>query len=444
MLAALLCVLACSDSLSHLVAPREQAATDSQVPPPQLVHGCATFDISLSGASPSIAPVATQSCGPIAPVVLRVQRGSQDSTLMLTLAIRNPGRLRLHGPLSLSFRSDSAIVTGSPNGSALRFALSELHAGDFVTQAGSRAAMRCLTTASNATSRSDTTALAVGATSPSRSLRIVIPRSATNLRLTVHAGGVWIFTVPRAPPHSTPDSIIRESVDSSHFAGGRASPYARDKLLVRFKTSASMEDRQAAIDAINGIVIGGSVGDYYIRIPVRKGGHSSAEVVHAMSVMQQQPGVDGVTLDVPGGPMSNYLRPTDSTGFTSWPLNPADAAGLNWGPTAVAAPLAWGCSVGDTMTTIGVVDDDFDSIPDLAPNIKSGAYYANLIIDHVRRYPQSPRRVTPDSGQPLVVCGQITGQAMWGPASAGSAHPWQRIFAANASSASRRSSSRSR
>ncbi len=134
---------------------------------------------------------------------------------------------------------------------------------------------------------------------------MAIPTSATNVRVTIHAQGIDVFTVPRDAPRSTSESVIREGRDSSFLIGRPGSRIARDKVFVRFVRDASLEDRQAAIESVSSTVIGGGFGEYYIRIPVPPGDRTTAAVTHSIRTLRTQPGVAAANIDMPDGPMPN-------------------------------------------------------------------------------------------------------------------------------------------
>src|SRR6185437_12012865 len=73
-----------------------------------------------------------------------------------------------------------------------------------------------------------------------------------------------------------------------------------------------------------------------------------------------------------------YRRPNDGASWqkSNWRLSPDSAFSApgapiadNWGPEAVAGPLAWGCSVGDSSTHIGIIDAGFHHAADVDANV---------------------------------------------------------------------------
>jgi hypothetical protein len=171
--------------------------------------------------------------------------------------------------------------------------------------------------------------------------------------------------VPSSPPTAfiSPSLVATLYADSnlvySHPRGsGR---YPRNVVQVAFRVDASPEERQAAIDAIKGEVVGGvRVGDsdgyYYIRIPLNG---TAAPVWQAVDVLNGLPQVEYAAPDF-DDMGSLYQRPNDGSGWakTNWSLNPDSSFGSNWSMELIAAPYAWGCSTGADSTSVAVVDLD--------------------------------------------------------------------------------------
>ncbi|MDB4951222.1 MAG: peptidase [Gemmatimonadetes bacterium] len=169
--------------------------------------------------------------------------------------------------------------------------------------------------------------------------------------------------VPATPPDSFPTGALADSiwaaanrVDDSRFGGS----VPRNLVVLGFKPGVSSEERQAAVDAVGGRVIGGSRwgqgGIYLIRI----GDDGTPEPLYAaIKLLKALPQVNIALADlyVPVGPQ--YLLPNDGHGFGTrdWTTDPDSAAGDNWGLEAISAPLAWGCVTGASApAAIGIVD----------------------------------------------------------------------------------------
>lgn len=161
--------------------------------------------------------------------------------------------------------------------------------------------------------------------------------------------------------------------DSSYIS---AAPYWRGRILqqsvlVLFDRAATHAQRDSAVQRVNATTVGGSHvfgsdGYYLLRLP----SPGVAAVFTAIDTLETLPGV-AVALPVPDhGLEMSHLTPNDTL-VADWQLNPLDASGRNWGMEAIAAPLAWGCSVGSPAVKIGIVDKHFVTAPDVAPNIEA-------------------------------------------------------------------------
>ena len=189
--------------------------------------------------------------------------------------------------------------------------------------------------------------------------------------------------VPATAPDSVPaalwDSIIAPSNILTN-APGISGRIVRDLVYVKFFPSATQSDRQAAIDAVNGRVVGGMrLGGpehyYAVRLPyvLAPGDSTSGIVLRAEALLLQNPKVQTAILGLmdPLGPY--YRRPKDGSNYSHWALN-ADSATMadgNWGMVAIEAPLAWGCSTGQAQVhpRVAIVDYGFFDEPELRPNL---------------------------------------------------------------------------
>lgn len=133
-------------------------------------------------------------------------------------------------------------------------------------------------------------------------------------------------------------------------------PYPRSIVNVIFKRSASLDERQAALDLVEGHVIGGMGGLIYQVLVADDG--TGNPLWAAIDRLVKLPQVEVAEPElITGGVTTFYVRPNDGVGWTKadWNLAPDSAAGRNWGVEAIAAPWAWGCETGSTAR-VAVVD----------------------------------------------------------------------------------------
>ena len=192
--------------------------------------------------------------------------------------------------------------------------------------------------------------------------------------------------VPALPPDGIPSWFDHDSSYASSAVQGR---FLRRVVVVLFVEGASQAQRQAAIDAVGGRVIGGAPavdvdGDYFVEIP---NAQTEAQLDSVLAALRELPQVEETDL-VPPGATPQYLRPNDDAiGWrpADWQVNPDSARGDNWNLEAIAAPLAWGCTTGDTKTKIAVLDHAFERFQ-LEDNVAVGqsalGQYPNDTVHH--------------------------------------------------------------
>jgi hypothetical protein len=164
-------------------------------------------------------------------------------------------------------------------------------------------------------------------------------------------------------------SVPRRYYDpqSQGYCGfGGAGPCVYDAVSVLFRRDATQQERQAAVDVVNGTVEGGSrsTGRYYIRLPADT---TFRLMQSSLGQLRALPQVEwAVPYDLSGVSL-NYLRPTDGSGWQSWQVKDSltGKSRRTWGLEAISAPLAWGCETGTIAGKIGIVDTDFHDPADL-------------------------------------------------------------------------------
>lgn len=230
---------------------------------------------------------------------------------------------------------------------------------------------------------------------PSGQPQILLPNAQSAPRWIEVRGSTWTAkvrlklalvgaeaTVPATPPDSTPafvyDSTRVNSLPNSQLR------FVRDLLVVQFSSSASQLQKDSALAALQGTVVGGKPGAvegggfYYVLLP--------ADASNARLRAAEQSAVGSAVVRravryVLFPASTSYQYPADGTNWqrADWR---ADTIGIfgsaalrgNWGLRAVRFPLAWGCSTGESGTPVrvGVLDLGFRAgVADLTANTLS-------------------------------------------------------------------------
>lgn len=176
-------------------------------------------------------------------------------------------------------------------------------------------------------------------------------------------------TVPEGIPAWVYDPANLANDDSPDMAGR----FPRDVLLVRFNPGTPLEERQAAIDMVRGRVIGG-IGvsqTYAVQVADEADSRPLFRAIRALESLANVEYVRPEFLLVP-----TYLAPADdSAGWRrqDYRLNPDSVHGPNWNFERIAAPWAWGCSVGTDSARISLLDIGFHAVPDIQRNSVGGS-----------------------------------------------------------------------
>jgi hypothetical protein len=191
---------------------------------------------------------------------------------------------------------------------------------------------------------------------------LLVPRSVSRFSFTVR---VFSFTPPenKVPDLAPRGYVIPADSVAKLYAYPNAvwthprmsGPYPRNIIQLFFVPTATREDRQSAIDMVNGQVIGGGGVFYYVLVPTTTGNALWASIDRLAAL----PHVELAQPDVVTGRITTfYRRPHDGPGWRKrdWALSEDSAAGSNWGPEAVGAPFAWGCEIGTDTARVAVVD----------------------------------------------------------------------------------------
>ena len=217
--------------------------------------------------------------------------------------------------------------------------------------------------------------VAAGANSLAKLWKVSVPNTVTavNMDILMSTDFPAEQTVTLVPPDTIP-AWVHADTNTAPPTDSSPGNYAKRIVIVAFRASATLADRQLAIALVNGVVVGGehsqdgTLGYYYVKVPDDGSGSGvRAAILSLIPLPQVQIASYEAYLD----PL--YLRPNDGGDYKVWKLSPdsADLAKKNWSLEMVDAPYAWGCTTGSVSTPIGIVDVGFHAITDILPNIDS-------------------------------------------------------------------------
>jgi hypothetical protein len=291
--------------------------------------------------------------------------------LRVPLVLINAGADTLRDPTTARWLGDSSTIVAS-GGLTLTQAVSPTNADSVVSDPAS-AWWKFDTTLAVVNSQPE---LAPGTSSRRVWLHFTLDTSVTEFATTLLVTARLKRDVYSQPPAFVPSWIY------STLIGGDASPegwMASDILLVAFDGTASSAQRRSAIAAISGQIVGGTPalpngdGLYYVKVP---SGSTPAALLAAADTLEAQPGVEAaMPAYVYADDGADYRRPSDGPAVGTWELSPATATGANWALERINAPMAWGCAIGSTSTSVAVMDVGFPVVEDLQPNVGSTTGY---------------------------------------------------------------------
>ena len=167
--------------------------------------------------------------------------------------------------------------------------------------------------------------------------------------------------VPPQAPDTLPAWVM--SGDSTvAFFGVPEYRVVRNVVRVKFKAGTPQADRQAAIDAIDGEVIGGrpappnvAEGTYYVRIQGDDTGRAAVDAADYLEALPQVRNASFVLL-APREWFHAWRLPSDSlvSSRSQWRVqfDPASSLTPTWSREIIDAPLAWGCETGSAADQI--------------------------------------------------------------------------------------------
>ncbi|MFN8579616.1 MAG: hypothetical protein U0163_01365, partial [Gemmatimonadaceae bacterium] len=198
-----------------------------------------------------------------------------------------------------------------------------------------------------------------------------------------HTVKLKLFTTARyeTVPSLAPDTVPSWFEDDSNFVTLPAVgslPFRRDVVVVYFKRAATAADRAAAIELVGGAVVGGqrisSDGAYFVQLPPDSTHQRPFAAVKMLSTL---PSVSAAILQVRFAGPGVWKKPFDGLGRqrTDYQIYAESAYAphpfhATWALEAIRAPLAWGCSIGDSLTRVAVIDQGlhYTGMQDLSRN----------------------------------------------------------------------------
>jgi hypothetical protein len=173
--------------------------------------------------------------------------------------------------------------------------------------------------------------------------------------------------VPAVAPDSEPAWF---AIDSNRTASG----VMKRVLDLRFLAGATPEQKQAAVDSVGGIVVGGyhlsndPVGVYIIHMPTVT---TDSGLLARRLVLRRQPGVEWAHFV--GGGKPSGLRPNDGSGWQSkdWDFRRDSSKNENWAFEEVNLPLAWGCQTGMSSPGIALIESRLSPSGEFVVNARS-------------------------------------------------------------------------
>ena len=343
-----------------------------EIQEPQPVAGCARISVHVDLSTSVVTVQDGAVCGQLVP-----ERDTQPvfdasrRALRLPIVLRNATAGFVTAPVRLSFTADSIY---------------RYRNGQQVPGSGSTRTLNADSGSVNgrvASWRYDTLLAPVGETQRiapgARSRRLWIeftgpelwltPGGAdadTTLSLRLDASGFFqiLTEVPAVAPDAVPSWL---SADTSLVTDPRAPNllFSKNVITVTFKPGTTQQQRSAAISGVAGTVIGGYRlndvdGVYVVQLTADP---TNDRVFDAIDVLTSDPAVLWAHLYSFMRGAATYLRPDDgSAGWTrpSWHVS-RDSGYMGprrptWALEGSNAARAWGCSVGDSLTSVAVID----------------------------------------------------------------------------------------
>jgi hypothetical protein len=340
--------------------------------------GCVRFEVRVSGVNRiEVVDSTGADCGTVRPVLAGTPTFDEPSrTVRLPIALENRGERKLKAPARLFGWDDDSLTVVSPKGLVkysdkyLTFTVPDSVMTD---PAAPRAGARVWRYDDLLAGAGESQVLAAGGRSRVRWVQLTVHPGVETFRLSFHAEAQRMSNpVPAIAPEEIPAWVYDEAnvITDSPLMSGR---FLRNIVVVLFKMGATQEERQTAIDLVEGEVVGGrrlfrNDGFYYVRI---QDDGTAGPLFAAIKQLKALLQVEGAIAELVGMTGPAYLTANDGPGWNRrrWRLHPDSAQGQNWGLDAISAPHAWGCTTGRHDVAISIVDEGFHSEDDLRGNL---------------------------------------------------------------------------
>lgn len=382
-------VIACRD------IERPVQATSPSAPPVSFslgapdvpVQGCAKWKITLTGGTGiTTSVVSTPSCGPIPPVLSSAATYDPVTKIIsLPMALKNAWTREVVAPARIYAWNDSIAITtptGLTNGTAGTYVRLVQMDSTIASGAANLANARLWKYDTLLAAHATPQILNPTATSRSRPVTMqVVSGSPTVFTVLLRVQAQNNNVVSALPPAGRPAGLYDDTnvvVNNANLGAGRV---VKNTIGVLFKRSATQAQRQAAVDSVQGIIVGGypafnnADGVYLVRVPIDGTGTLLAAAISKLQTLSQVDFADIVDINA----TYNGRKPGDGSGWESnqYSYKTSDVSGSTWPLKMINAPLAWGCDTGSTTASkIAVVDEYFFSSDDINYTGTDGA------IDH--------------------------------------------------------------
>lgn len=162
-------------------------------------------------------------------------------------------------------------------------------------------------------------------------------------------------------PPDTMAAWVNSLANASTAGGAVGMRFARNVLKVMFRPNTLLADRQRAVAIVGGTVVGGLLfgstdGLYILQVADSGSGVQLIQAADKLGALPQVLQASPVLIFE-----QTYRKPNDGANWRAWRTNP-DSVDLNSKALAlemIGAPMAWGCSTGNSTTRVGIVDAGF-------------------------------------------------------------------------------------